>query len=285
MPAPVLSLYSLVECAQVSSGTAARYARRENPGLRAWHCRRNVAVLSQLAVLGRAERCVWHRALPCPPQAQARRMRLVRFVGRLCGPQKYASGKPNSLVAFPCGAGQRGVATVESEISSVVSEIAEQVELMRQEQAHLEATREAGNTALLKALLKRDAQLRTNLKQLRTKEERLRKEALRLRRKGALLKSPVVGLSFFERSATHAQRQLAVRPARWRCRRQPCQRRGPNTSSERDLCCTPASARRYSHQLPSQQLWSTQRSGASRIIWQSHCLHGARLMTWRVSAQ
>ena len=54
------------------------------------------AVLSQLAVLGRAERCVWHRALPCPPQAQARRMRLVRFVGRLCGPQKYASGKPNS---------------------------------------------------------------------------------------------------------------------------------------------------------------------------------------------
>ena len=85
---------------------------------------------------------------------------------------------------------------MESEIAGVVSEIAEQVELMRLEQAHLQATREAGDTALLKALLKRDAQLRTNLKQLRTKEERLRKEALRLRRQGALLKPCRVGLSF-----------------------------------------------------------------------------------------
>ena len=70
----------------------------------------------------------------------------------------------------------------------MVSDIAEQVELMRQEQAFLQATREAGDAALLKALLKRDAQLRTTLKQLRTKEELLRKEALRLRRQGARLK-------------------------------------------------------------------------------------------------
>ena len=269
MPAPVLSLCSLVECAQVSSGTATRYARRDNPSSRAWHCWR-----SPLAACGlgarRALRLAPRAALPSSSSSTSHE---AGAFGRARVHAAVAHTPPENLklwLAFPCGAGQRGVAAVESEIAGVVSEIAEQVELMRLEQAHLQATREAGDTVLQKALLKRDAQLRTNLKQLRTKEERLRMEALRLRRQGALLEPCRVGLSFPERSATHAPRQPLVRPARCRCRRQPCQRSGLNTSSGKDLCRMPASARRFSHQLPSQQYWFTQRLGASQIMWRSH---------------